>query len=608
MLAPGGRGSRLAVEADVASAGIGNDTVGQSLPALVFSIGVTGHRSLADDPELADAVAGTIGRVLDSISAAAERLPPQSEDGRRTTLRIVTMLAEGADIIGASEAMRRSVPVAVILPGSIRAYRSTFERQQWLDRFDATIADAHSVTELPYEVIDAADYERANGFILAQSDLLLAVWDGKPARGRGGTGSVVQDALDRKIPVVVIDPVLAGEASVIVDPAAAMLPGRVYDLPRVPVQTALTRLVASVLRPPWAPSRHTALKDYLAEPQKLRSWRVAQRLLKLVGYSFRTARKRVRKGPHEPALPDDPAAQRIEREFQRADRLANHYGDQMRSTMVSRYFVIAFAAFVNAAVSILLPAYLPWSTLIQLIVTVSSLIDERTARRRRWHERWLDYRALAEGLRCLRHVHPLGMDDEVYRRSSPARPLHWTEWYLARLARDIGPSPGALTPEEIGRRYRGIRDLIGEQVEYHRKALRDLARLDGRLRRLSTISLAATVLAGVGSLVIQFVYPTASSLLPSIAAALLVIAPAFAVAASGLRSSADLARLAQRSARTAAALSRIGRQMDGLPPTFDRLAVAARMTCGAMLQELLEWRFIRESRQTGRLRTLRGRR
>ena len=168
-----------------------------------------------------------------------------------------------------------------------------------------------------------------------------------------------------------------------------------------------------------------------------------------------------------------------------------------------------------------------------------------------------------------------------------ARPIHWTEWYLARLAREIGPPPVALTQDEVGRRYHGIRDLIGQQVEYHRKALRDLARLDGRLGWLSTLSLAATVLAGVVSLVFQF---------------------AHAVAASGLRSSADLARLARRSARTAAALSRIGRQMDELPPTFDRLAAAARMTCGSMLQELVEWRFVRESRQTGRLRALRRRR
>ena len=598
----------MAVEADVAGAAGSRVAAAQSLPALIFSIGITGHRSLADDPDLAEAVGGSIGRVLDGISADADRLSAQGADGRPTTLRMVTMLAEGADIIGASEAMRRSMPVAAILPGSVGAYRSTFERQHWLERFNATISSAESVTELPYEVIGAVDYERANRLILSQSDLLLAVWDGKPARGRGGTGAVVQEALDRKIPVVVIDPAAAGEASLILDPAVAMLPGRAEDLPRIHARTALPRVVASVLCPPRAPLRRAALKDFLDEPQKLRGWRFAQRLLKLIGYSFRTVRQRVPKGPYEPAGPDDPAAKRIEREFQRADRLANHYGDQMRSTMVSRYFVIALAAFLNAAVSILLPAYLPLSTLIQMIVTVSSLIDERTARKRRWHERWLDYRALAEGLRCLRHVHPLGMDDEVFRRASMARPIHWTEWYLARLAREIGPPPGALTQEEIGRQYHGIRDLIGQQIEYHRKALRDLARLDGRLGWLSTLSLAATVLAGVVSLVFQFAHAAAPGLLPSAAAALLVIAPAFAVAASGLRSSADLARLARRSARTAAALSRIGRQMDELPPTFDHLAAAARMTCGSMLQELVEWRFVRESRQTGRLRALRRRR
>ena len=97
----------MAVEADVAGAASSRDAVAQGLPALIFSIGITGHRSLADDPDLAEAVGGSIGRVLDGISADADRLPAQGANGRPVTLRMVTMLAEGADIIGASEAMRQ---------------------------------------------------------------------------------------------------------------------------------------------------------------------------------------------------------------------------------------------------------------------------------------------------------------------------------------------------------------------------------------------------------------------------------------------------------------------------------------------------------------------
>jgi hypothetical protein len=42
--------------------------------------------------------------------------------------------------------------------------------------------------------------------MLAEADCLLAVWDGKPARGYGGTADVVNAARARGLPVTVIWP------------------------------------------------------------------------------------------------------------------------------------------------------------------------------------------------------------------------------------------------------------------------------------------------------------------------------------------------------------------------------------------------------------------
>lgn len=42
--------------------------------------------------------------------------------------------------------------------------------------------------------------------MLDRADRLLAVWDGKPARGYGGTADVVAEAQTRVIPVTVIRP------------------------------------------------------------------------------------------------------------------------------------------------------------------------------------------------------------------------------------------------------------------------------------------------------------------------------------------------------------------------------------------------------------------
>jgi len=46
----------------------------------------------------------------------------------------------------------------------------------------------------------------ASRVMLERADMLLAVWDGKPARGYGGTADVVQLARDMRKPVVVVWP------------------------------------------------------------------------------------------------------------------------------------------------------------------------------------------------------------------------------------------------------------------------------------------------------------------------------------------------------------------------------------------------------------------
>ena len=42
--------------------------------------------------------------------------------------------------------------------------------------------------------------------MLDRIDLLIAIWDGAPAAGPGGTGAIVAEATARAIPVVVIPP------------------------------------------------------------------------------------------------------------------------------------------------------------------------------------------------------------------------------------------------------------------------------------------------------------------------------------------------------------------------------------------------------------------
>lgn len=47
---------------------------------------------------------------------------------------------------------------------------------------------------------------QTKGLMLERADELIAVWDGQPARGYGGTADVVQAARDKDLPVTVVWP------------------------------------------------------------------------------------------------------------------------------------------------------------------------------------------------------------------------------------------------------------------------------------------------------------------------------------------------------------------------------------------------------------------
>jgi hypothetical protein len=49
-----------------------------------------------------------------------------------------------------------------------------------------------------------AAYERAGMAMLDAVDMLIAVWDGKPSRGRGGTSEIVAAARSRGLDVIVV--------------------------------------------------------------------------------------------------------------------------------------------------------------------------------------------------------------------------------------------------------------------------------------------------------------------------------------------------------------------------------------------------------------------
>ncbi|ATE56284.1 MULTISPECIES: hypothetical protein [Actinosynnema] len=156
-------------------------------------VGITGHSNLA--PECVDEVGAGIRAALD---AALE-----DEAAGGSSLVGVTCLAAGADQLFARVVLGMGGEVEVVLPAA--DYRDKIKPHN-LAEYDELLGRATVVSVLPNEVSGRYAYVMANERMLASVDFVVAVWDGLPAGGKGGTGDVVEHAVASGVPVVVVWP------------------------------------------------------------------------------------------------------------------------------------------------------------------------------------------------------------------------------------------------------------------------------------------------------------------------------------------------------------------------------------------------------------------
>ena len=152
-----------------------------------MNIGVTGHRHLADP-------AGWVW-VQEMIARELDAFPPP--------LVAVTSLAVGADQMLASLVIAHGGRVRAVLP--FADYGRTFAVTERI-LYERLLA-ASEVEILRTPGADEDAYQAAGYSVAAYSDVLIAVWDGSPARGKGGTGDVVTYAMRKHVPVIHLNPI-----------------------------------------------------------------------------------------------------------------------------------------------------------------------------------------------------------------------------------------------------------------------------------------------------------------------------------------------------------------------------------------------------------------
>lgn len=151
-------------------------------------LAVTGHRGLsAATTALVDA-------------ALRNEIAKRAKSGDLIGL---SCIADGADALFARAVLDNGGSLHVVVPA--RKYRAGLPEEHHAT-YDALIARAAEIMRLDHAESDSDAHMDASLRMLADADELIAVWDGQPARGWGGTADVVNAARDQGVPITVVWP------------------------------------------------------------------------------------------------------------------------------------------------------------------------------------------------------------------------------------------------------------------------------------------------------------------------------------------------------------------------------------------------------------------
>ena len=158
-----------------------------------FIIGGVGHRVLSS---------GTQRELLQAIERA---LTGELETNRRDAASALLLIsvADGADRLIIQAAARLGIPYTCVLPCSPGCFEEDFLIRASVLEFRSLLEGAQEIVEPPQKASSRLEgYSWVNELIVERANVLLAVWNGEPAKGAAGTANSVALATRRGCPVL----------------------------------------------------------------------------------------------------------------------------------------------------------------------------------------------------------------------------------------------------------------------------------------------------------------------------------------------------------------------------------------------------------------------
>lgn len=583
----------------------------------MLAVGVTGHRAevLPEDsvPILRDRIRDVLQRIEESGRALfnAER---NCFAEFQLKMRFVSPIADGADQIAAEVALELGWELQAILPFERAHYRESLANHGARERFDSLIERAGCVLELPGDPVRSLDaYVMTGRATVAHCDMLIAIWDGLPPRGRGGTGEVVQLALTRGTAIIHVPLAPGGDTRILwaaFDPTVVTIaddPGVARALERADVDA----LLRGLLMPPPDDQEQRFLRRFQHERLRMFRARIEYSLL-LTAAGVRSFRPHELTAKHaEAQIRDEWRRYRagcteahnistemdlLEESYSWADRLATHFAQTYRSGHIFN-FVLGGVAVCLGLAAFMAPHLKFEEAALELLITLAIILNAVIGSRNEWHRRWLDYRQLAERLRPMRSLKLLGIaaPDPPGTETNPV-PKRWIDWYASGIWRAMGCPTGAIDSGCAARLGKAIADHeVEPQVGYHERNAKQIELLDRRLEQIGMVLFSVTVVVTVATLIGLAINASFVNAYGNWFTLVSAGFPALGTAVFGIRFQGDFGGDALRSMATANTLGQIEAELRK-DVTLSRAADLAEQAARIMFADLDEWRLVNQQR------------
>jgi hypothetical protein len=361
--------------------------------AIPLLVGVVGHRDLV--PEEIPAIRAAVEKLLRAVRDAQLDVP----------ISLLSAQAEGADLLVAEVALELGIDIIALLPHAAAQCRADLTSDTARAVFDRTMAGAE-ILELkmaadpdspdPAESGDARDrqFERTGDLIALHCSLMIAIWDGLDTEHRAGTAQSIKRR--------------RGTANT-GNGAMHTLPD---DLSFAADNDLMYEIRCSRLRKPAAKSSGPRIIGFVTGETALGSVErglppVLATLLSRTAEFNRDSRefgaqiaKQGRSLAEAANYAVSDALGYLDRLFTTADWLAVHFRHCFTRALAARFSLWALVAYLLLAFKKSPDGIYGFVSItgVLLAFALGSLLAF-WARRRSWDRRYLDYRALAEGLR-----------------------------------------------------------------------------------------------------------------------------------------------------------------------------------------------------------------